>query len=389
MCCVRNTVMVLLVAALAAALARPGGAQVPLLELLALGTLPATTTLGPTIDATDDGPHVYWHDDSTAVVFYLCDGQVEVQVVRAVDTLRFKDSCGDLQMQLTIPVRGPEAGAHAFDDVSKIFAVSDVHGEYEALTDLLRNSRVVDDDLHWTWGEGHLVVLGDVLGRGDRVTECLWLIYRLEREARLQGGRVHYVLGNHELMVMQGNDSYVNREYLEGIVRETGVKHTDLYGPDMELGRWLRSKHVVIKLNGTLFVHGGLSYNAVERELSLHELNEMTRESLDARSYQLVFSDTLGFLFGSEGPLWYRGYQPGSWGYPRASAKRVGMVLDYYDAEAIVVGHTEVARVSSSYEGRVYGIDVPVQELGSLQALLWQDDEFYRVSGDGELEPVR
>ena len=33
---------------------------------------------------------------------------------------------------------------------------------------------IVDDGGNWAFGQGHLVVVGDVFDRGDEVTEILW-----------------------------------------------------------------------------------------------------------------------------------------------------------------------------------------------------------------------
>jgi hypothetical protein len=55
---------------------------------------------------------------------------------------------------------------------------------------------------------------------------------------------------------------------------------------------------------------------------------------------------------------------------------------------AIVVGHTQVDRLTSLYGGRVFAIDVRLERLGRFQALLWQGGRFYRVDGDGTLEPL-
>lgn len=340
-------------------------------------------------DSTDDGPHVYWQSDSSAIVFYLCRGEVETRTFQPTDTLRFRGFCGDLATEYVIPVRAPEIQPYIYDDVSKIFAVSDIHGEYEALIELLENAGVIDETLHWAWGDGHLVINGDIFDRGDKVTECLWLIYRLEREARLAGGWVHIVLGNHELMVMRGDNRYVNEKYLDGVARKTRIKYEDLYGPQMELGRWLRTKNAAIRLSGILFVHGGISPQLAERGLSLEDINRTIRLSADMPSYEIAFSDTTQFLLRGEGPLWYRGYHYEMEGrYLRATQDQVEAILSSYGAGAIVVGHTEAEQVEGLYEGRVFRIDVPLQDLNSLQALLWKDDNFYRVTGSGELQLI-
>ena len=351
-------------------------------------SLAKAQALAVAIDSTAEGPHIYWKDDSTAYVFYLCDGEVFSRGLRLADSLLFAGFCADSATRYSFAAAPPAVEPHVFDDVPRILTVSDIHGEYDALVDLLKNADVIDSDLHWNWGDGHLVVLGDVFDRGDGVTECLLLIHRLEREAKQSGGRVHLTLGNHEEMALRGDLRYVNEKYTKGIADRTGIPYNDLFGPHMELGRWLRTKHTAIRLNHILFVHGGFSPEVVERQLALDTINEATRRSMDYFSYQLLFSDLEWFLLSDAGPLWYRGYHEARSEYPRATAAQLDTILAFYDAETIVVGHHEVGQVSNWYQGRVYGVDVPVPELGGLQALLWEDGEFFRVLGSGDREAL-
>ncbi|HUV29700.1 MAG TPA: metallophosphoesterase [Acidobacteriota bacterium] len=340
-------------------------------------------------DSLNDGPHVFWQSDTSAIVFYLCNDEVTRQTYRVSDTLRFFGFCRDTAVQYVIPAAPAVPGPHVFTGVPKIFAVSDIEGDYEHLVDIFTKGGVIDDSGRWAWGRGHLVVLGDVFDRGDYVTECLWLIRRLETEAGQSGGAVHFVLGNHELMILRGDERYVRDKYLDGIVRATRIKHEDLYGPDMELGRWLRSKHSAVKINDVVFVHGGISPAVIERGLSLADINETVRSGLDLRSSQVAFNDAVGFLFGGEGPLWYRGYHyEMEDSYPMASESQIDSLLSYYGARAVVVGHTHVDQVSGLRGNRVMAIDIPVDELGTLQALLWEGDRFFRVTGTGELQPL-
>ena len=340
------------------------------------------------IDSTDEGPHIYWQDNSTAFVIYMCDGQVLSKRGNASDSLRFKGLCDDSATRYSIATSPPAVEPHVFEDVSRVFTVSDLHGEYEALEDLLKKADVIDENLRWNWGDGHLVVLGDVFDRGDKVTECLWLIHRLEQEAKLAGGRVHYLLGNHEKMVIRGDLRYVHEKYTSGIAQRTRITYDDFFGPDMELGRWLRSKHVAVKLNDVLYVHAGLPSEVVERDLSLDDMNSAARSSLDLESYELVFSDLPWFLFSSAGPLWYRGYHATRSSQAQVTSEELDTILDYYGVAAIVVGHSELAEVTSLYQGRVYAVDVPVEVLDGLQGLLWKDSEFFRVLGTAELESL-
>jgi len=339
----------------------------------------------PTTELLDDGPHVYLQSPSSATIFYLCDGEVSKREFENLDTIRFQGFCHDTLSKYTVPLQEHKVQPHLFTDVSRIFAVSDLHGEYEAFTDLLIKSGVVDKTLHWNWGDGHLVIVGDVFDRGDRVTECLWLIYRLQQEAPQHGGRVHYILGNHDTMVLRGDLRYVNDKYLKGVVRKTKISYPDLFGPEMELGRWLRTMPTLVKLNYVLFVHGGISPAFIDSGKDMTYVNNLVRSSIDFRTYRTAFDEELQDLFGSKGPFWYRGLVTEN-RYPRATQDEVERVLEFYGAESMVVGHTEVEQVTSFYGGLVTAIDVPLEDLGSLQGYLREDNIAYRVTGEGERE---
>ncbi len=380
-----------IVAVAAGTLCLPAVASADLANTGVVERAPAVRAINPAADSLDDGPHIYWKTSSDAVVFYQCDGSVVAKQYRVKGTLRFNGLCADSATEYVIRAKGPKVEPYTYKRVSKMFAVSDIHGEYDALVDMLQAAEIIDQGLNWNWGDGHLVIVGDIFDRGDKVTECLWLLYRLEQQAREAKGRVHVMLGNHEIMVLQNDVRYVNEKYTAGIVRSTRISYSDLYGPDMELGRWLRSKHTAIKLNDILFIHGGLPPRLAERGVSLQELNELTRETIDSRSYALVFDEEVRnhYKETDEGPFWFRGYHYAKEDrYPQVTSEQLDSILDSYDVSAIVVGHTGVDRIESLYDGRVIGIDVPLEDLGSFQGLLWEDGQLFRVLGDGTRESL-
>ena len=347
--------------------------------------------IGLTQDTTEvpehEGPYVYWHDSTTATVFYYCLGKIREQKYEDIDTLRFHRFCQEDPIKYTITAEPPTIEPSVYTDVPRIFVVSDIHGEYEALIDLLLVTGIIDDELHWNWGDGHLVVNGDIFDRGDRVTETLWLVYRLEHEAPLDGGRVHYTLGNHEGMVIHGDNRYINEKYTSGVARKSRIRHEDLYGPDMELGRWLRTKPTMLRLNDILFVHAGISPELVERGLTIDAVNRKMREALNMNSSQIRFDDDSRFIVSSKGPLWYRGMVIDMEDrYARLTKDEVTAIVEYFDVSSIVVGHTETDLVERHYDGLVYTVDVPLEELGTFQGLLWENGKFYRITGTGERE---
>jgi hypothetical protein len=360
-----------------------------LLVLLLMSGVVAGESSDSTIINFNDGPHVYWHNDSVATILYYCNESIDSQTVTIIDTLRFNGFCDDSVIEYTIVPGDIEIEPYVVEGASKVIAVSDIHGEYEYFVDILINSGVIDSSLEWIWGDGHLVVDGDIFDRGDKVTESLWLVYRLEKQARAADGAVHFVLGNHELMVIRGDNRYVHDKYLKGLCRKTRIKHEDLFGQDMELGRWLRSKPTLLKINDILFVHGGIAPIIIDRKFDMAEVNSEVRRGLDLRSSELAFDEPARLLFGGKGPLWYRGFHyEMEDDYPMATSEGIDSLLDYFGVSAVVVGHTGVDSVLSLFNSRVWAIDVPYEDIFSLEALLWEDGKFYRITGSGEKKPL-
>ena len=105
-------------------------------------------------NTSSDGPYIYRHSDSMAIVLYFCDGAVTTDSFSVIDTLKFRGLCADSLNEYIIPFVVHSVPPAEYQNVSKIFAISDIHGEYEMMVDILRNGGVIDDKLLWTWATG-------------------------------------------------------------------------------------------------------------------------------------------------------------------------------------------------------------------------------------------
>ena len=190
----------------------------------------------------DDGPHVLWAGH-TARILRVSGGRVSEETRKAPFDLSIPGVAAPLRLDGTLPAV-PTLEMPLPDTV---VALSDVHGNFDGLLGLLRAHRVIDEGGRWTLGDGHLVVVGDVVDKGPRVTECLWLLRSLEPQARRAGGRVHFVLGNHEVMMLGADLSYLHPRYAAVRAAAWPGGAPDLVGRDSELGRWLRSRRVLLK----------------------------------------------------------------------------------------------------------------------------------------------
>jgi len=256
----------------------------------------------------------------------------------------------------------------------QIFAISDVHGRFDTMRDLLVANKVVDGRYRWTFGKGHLVVLGDVVDRGQQVTECLWFIRALEDRAKAAGGRVHMLLGNHEAMLMTGDYRYASPKYLKYPDGMPGLPQH--FGPQSELGRWLRSRPMMLKIGGTLFVHGGISPEFLAEGLDAETANKGLSAALSAEG-----NGSSTFLLGPGGPLWYRGMVLDG-REDSISDTDLARVLAHMRVKRVAVGHTTMESVRALHGGKVLAVDSGIQH-GRAEGLFMAKGKAYRALADG------
>ena len=340
--------------------------------------------LSPDPDLYTDGPYISYTDDKIIVHQVRIHHGVST-VVRNEMPLAERHSLTfscrtdakipvsfsfSLRERITIPPT-------EYDAPERLLAISDIEGNFYALRALLLGNRVIDKSLGWIFGKGHLVLLGDIFDREINVIPCLWLIYKLEREAAASGGRVHLILGNHEEMNLRGDERYLNEKY-QRLARELGVPYHELLSNHTELGQWLRTKNAVEKIGDTLFVHAGISYLVEDSGLTLKEINRIVRRSIGLE--EIVEKEGL-LMLGNNGPLWYRGYFSES-----ITERHISKVLQTYQAKQMVVGHTVVPEIVSLFGGLLYAIDIPQPteaSKGMAQCLWVERDKFFVANQEG------
>ncbi|NNE25228.1 MAG: hypothetical protein HKN09_00160 [Saprospiraceae bacterium] len=266
-----------------------------------------------------------------------------------------------------------------FDSVSKFTAISDIHGQYELFVKLLQTHGIIDEALNWSYGDGHLIIVGDVLDRGPQVIEALWLIYHLEGQALASGGRVHMLLGNHELMVINNNLGYLNKKYLytSGISQRL---YSQFFSQNTFFGKWLSSKPITVSINDNLFVHGGFSPRIQKLNLNMAELNGIFQNRLLYEQRANIEADSvLNMLYFENGPLWYRGYA-----FPSAFDKdRAKSILNTFNKKRIIVGHTSMPEIKSLYGNRIILVDSSIKFGKEGEMLQYEDGHFLKAHSDG------
>lgn len=239
---------------------------------------------------------------------------------------------------------GGALAAHAqTGSADRIVVVGDLHGDFAAYQDIVTAAHLANRQGRWTGGKTIFVQMGDIADRGPDSLKIIRALRQLEKQARRAGGRVIVLMGNHEAMNVIGDLRYVhpgeyaafadsnsqarrervyeaNRKAVEAFYAAAEppldaaqarakwmadypigkVEHRFAWSPKGEIGAWVAQLPAVVMLNGTLFVHGGIS-----AEFAGHKLEDLNRMAAQAITQQTQPPAPL--LEDPLGPLWYRG----------------------------------------------------------------------------------
>lgn len=327
-----------------------------------------------------DGPHCFYNGDSLIINYYNY-GIKESFRLSNRDTYIFHGYFQDSLVTYSIPNHF-KTQYDVYPNVDKIFVVSDIHGQYEIFRKLLYSNGIIDENNSWNFGEGHLVILGDIFDRGKQVHEALWLIYNLENQARETGGMVHLILGNHEIMVLQNDLRYVDEKYFT-ISESFEIDLLDLYDENTFLGRWIRSKNIITIIGSYLFVHGGIHPELINKYNSINEINRIMRINIDTDRDEIKNNQELSDLFRSDGPIWYRGFfEPDT--LPEVSEIDLKNILNHFNVEKIIVGHTTIDSIQSFFKQRIINVDGGIKYGAKGEGLLILKNRFYTVDSNGK-----
>jgi Calcineurin-like phosphoesterase len=296
-----------------------------------------------------------------------------------------------------VPGASPRQSQH-------VVAVGDLHGDYAAWAAIARAAGITDSSGHWTGGTTTLVQVGDIVDREPDSLKIVRSLQQLQREAPRAGGRVVVLLGNHEAMNLLGDFRYTtkgefaafagpdsaalrnrvydrNRAIIEKEARASNpslssqqirenwiadhplgwVEHKYAWSPSGDLGQWAARNPAIVKIDGTLFVHGGLS-----AEYTRYSLDEINRR---ASAAMLTGDDQPSSILNDPlGPLWYRGLvsRDADAEAERTAARspsstadgELDVVLSAYDAKRLVIGHTpDLKGIEVLGHGRLVRID--------------------------------
>lgn len=290
----------------------------------------------------------------------------------------------------TFPLLGSDAIRWHYPNPPRIVAIGDLHGDLAAFAALCRESKLINTDGHWVGADSHLVLLGDLIGGHKDSRLLLDMVMRLEREAHSQRGMVHALLGNHDLLPIQGllhgMTNKEKKQYRDFPTTEDAFRRTTCYAA------WIRTRNSLLRLGDWLFTHAGLDTWALATEPG--SINATVRAWVrfwqnvgpkpPDNTHWVVAPEDLARKYNMRpGPLWNRSlrvkvinqkechcpsHQP-------MDPKKLKVALARWKAKRLVVGHCpiesgEILMHHPLYKERVVMVDTRISAAeGRISAL--------------------
>jgi 3',5'-cyclic AMP phosphodiesterase CpdA len=296
-----------------------------------------------------------------------------------------------------LPVIAGDDIPWSFETDSRVIAIGDLHGDLDSLKQILLENKVIDRQGKWISGADHLVLNGDLVNLGPKSFELLNFVMDLEKQASMAGGKVHAILGNHEVMLATGKFNLLSPQDKKAFAdfAAPGLPYSSenlfaaLTGNSI-YAKWFRSRNSIIRINRQIFVHAGLDTWILNSDPG--QINYLVREWLK-RSQMTLSPQPMGRLDPPPPPETKKLIEPGSGpsgttalndeknerGYPKPflSVEVLDLILRQLNADSIAVGHIQthdqrISMLHSRYGSRVIQLDTGISEAekGRLSALI-------------------
>ncbi len=335
---------------------------IPLLGLAHVKlAMPAGTGDVKLIPGMLDGPVVKTGPGATWMASWFCEHQVQRQTGSGE---RLTLACAGKSHHFTINAAAAQPEPAVVPMPDKLLILSDIEGNLAYLDGVLRKLGVVDAGGAWNYGANRIIVAGDSVDRGRDVFQVLWRLHALSLQAKVAGGGVHVLLGNHEQYLLRGNTAKAHPEHVFALQQLGGPAAA--FGADTVIGDWLRQLPVLFQAGRVLVAHGGVSEAVAKQGLTVEQINAAMRRYWRAEPVPVP---ALEAVLGMDGVTQYRGHIDSNKEL-YAQSSDVDLALRAFDVDTIVVGHTIVEKVTGLHFNKVYAVNVNSNDAAP-QALLF------------------
>jgi len=238
------------------------------------------------------------------------------------------------------------------NNANRIIIIGDVHGDIKRFKSILIDSEIINNNLEWIADPPNTIIiqLGDQIDSLNRNTKENWevlsdyeMIYfteHLNNIARVKGGYCISLIGNHELMNVIGDFSYVSKMSLGDNNNE--ILRRNLFRPQGSIGLILAKRPLIIKIKDLLFCHAKLELEHLELlrryNKDIFYINYIWNNYLENNKINIEDKEILDkIIIGSNGILWNRNLN---------NIVETGKLYKELDITYMFVGHTALDKIT-------------------------------------------
>jgi hypothetical protein len=171
----------------------------------------------------------------------------------------------------------------------EIFALGDVHGDYNRMIRLLVAAKVVkavpDDPAGAVWSAGNAVLIctGDLIDKGHDALSVIAALRAVQTQAKDAGGEVIVLMGNHEAEFLANPLNRKDTEFLEELQARKIDPIAVANGTDeLRIGRFLRGLPFGALLDDWFFSHAGNTHGESLDDLATALRDGVSRDGFGA-----------------------------------------------------------------------------------------------------------
>jgi len=273
----------------------------------------------------------------------------------------------------------------------RVVVIGDIHADIGAARSAFQLAGAIDVNDNWIGGNLIVVQLGDVIGRSFEERESLDFILAVKESADRAGGKLHVLIGNHEVFGAERELQWVSEAAYAAFEDVPGLDLDDPRLVDLPVSQRARSAALapggyyavkiaefpaVLRLGNTIYAHGGVTpYWA---EYGIDQINEEVSRWFAGETDQP--ESALGRDRGNfDDNVMMSRHFSGNVG-PEECAM-LDESLTILGAKRMIVAHTVQESITSNCNEKVWAIDVGMSRYygGKIEVLEIVNDEVVAV----------
>ena len=275
---------------------------------------------------------------------------------------------------------------------NRVISIGDIHGDFTIFKRLLYMCKVIDISGNWIGGSTHVIQMGDTIdGKRPGVKmnkmymkesgelEIILYILILDSQAKLKGGRVISILGNHELYSHYFRND--NKEYIRDYVKRSDIDVFKYHGldrekfllPGKEGGKLFgRTRPMLVQIGEFLFIHGSITDSMIRNNLDSYGMVDIDKINKDVSMWLMGKSKIPKYLENTDedNPIFSREYSDKRNISDFKCNKIAKQLMKFYNVKHVVMGHSSYSSINTTCKKMLIRTDVSLSRAfgGTIQS---------------------